>query len=62
MVVQQFHQLIGIDYHETFWHVVKPAIIHLILSLAISSHWCIRQLDVKNGFLHRHLIGEVYMK
>ncbi|GJU15827.1 ribonuclease H-like domain-containing protein [Tanacetum coccineum] len=45
-------QLEGIDVDETFSPVVKPGIIHTVLSLATSRHWPIHQLDVKNAFLH----------
>jgi len=36
--------------------------VRILLSLVVSLHWLIRQLDVKNAFLHSNLIKEVYMK
>lgn len=62
LVAQGFHQQAGINYHETFNPIVKPITISLLLSLAISIHWPIHPLDVKNAFLHGHLTEEVYMK
>ncbi|GJU50209.1 ribonuclease H-like domain-containing protein [Tanacetum coccineum] len=45
-------RLEGVDVDETFSLVVKPGTIRTVLSLAISQHWPVHQLDVKNAFLH----------
>ncbi|MUG03835.1 hypothetical protein ECC01_23070, partial [Bacillus tequilensis] len=49
------------DVTETFSSVVKSTIICLILSLAISKGWHIRQLDVNNVFLQGSLTEDVFM-
>ena len=59
-MLRGFTQQAGVDYGETFSPVVKPATIHVVLSLATSSSWPIHQLDVKNAFLHGHLAETVY--
>jgi hypothetical protein len=59
LVAKGFKQQYGIDYEETFSHVVKCATIHVVLSLAVSRGWSLRQLDVKNTFLHGVLEEEV---
>ena len=59
-VVRGFSQQHGIDYDETFSPSGKPATIRTVLSLVASRHWPIRQLDVKNAFLHGHLDETVY--
>ncbi|CAH9080063.1 unnamed protein product [Cuscuta epithymum] len=62
LVGQGFSQQAGVDFSETFSPVIKPTTVRVVLSLAISFGWVIRQLDVKNAFLHGHLTEEVYMR
>jgi hypothetical protein len=52
----------GIDYEDTFILVVKSSTIRLVLALSVSQGWHLRQLDIKNAFLHGVLEEEVYMK
>lgn len=56
LVAKGFNQQADVDYGETFSPVIKPVIIRTALTLAISNNWPIRQLDVKNAFLHGILI------
>jgi hypothetical protein len=59
-VLRGFTQRLGVDFSETFSPVVKPAIVHTVLSLALSRSWPIYQLDVKNAFLHSTQFKVVY--
>lgn len=60
-MARSFSQEYGVDYDETFSHVVRHTTVRLILSLAAFSGWTLHQLDVKNAFLHGTLNEEVYM-
>ena len=62
LVAKGFNQVDGIDFSETFSLVIKPASIRLVLTVAIVKGWNIRQLDVKNAFLHGSLSTLVYMQ
>lgn len=62
LVARGFHQREGLDYGETFSPVVKPVTIRLVLSLAVSQKWSVRQLDINNAFLQGTLTDDVYVK
>uniref|UniRef100_A0A2N9HBT2 Integrase catalytic domain-containing protein n=1 Tax=Fagus sylvatica TaxID=28930 RepID=A0A2N9HBT2_FAGSY len=59
LVAKGFHQQYGVDYAKTFSPVVKPPTVRLVISLAISLNWPLRQLDVRNAFLHGTLQEEM---
>ena len=61
LVAKGFHQQAGVNFHETFSPMIKPTIVRLVLAIALSCQWELRQLDVSNAFLHGYLKEEVYM-
>jgi len=61
LVAKGYHQQLGVDFHETYNPVVKPATIRLVLSITVCNNWTVLRLDVQNAFLHGNLTEMVYM-
>lgn len=56
-----YNRVEGLDNYETFSLVVKPTTVRLVLFLAISSGWPLKQLDVQNAFFHGNLDENVFL-
>jgi histone deacetylase 1/2 len=61
LVAKGFLQTPGFDFTETFSLVIKPVTIRIILTLVVTYHWSVQQIDINNAFLNVVLQEEVYM-
>lgn len=61
LVAKVFLQTPGIDFFEIFNPVIKPSTIRVVFTLAMSSGWDIKQIDINNAFLNAELNEIVYM-
>jgi len=62
LVAKGYTQLYGLDFNDTFSPVVRASTVRIVLSITVSRGWNMRQLDVKNAFLHGLLQEQVYME
>lgn len=61
-MAKDYEQEEGINFLETYSPVVRTGTVRMVLHLAVTENWKIKQLDVKNTFLHGDLKETVYMQ
>ena len=57
-----YARIYGVDYSDTFSHVVKMTYVQFFISLAATYNWDLHPFDIKNVFLHDDFQEEVYME
>ncbi|GKC69497.1 ribonuclease H-like domain-containing protein [Tanacetum coccineum] len=60
-VVGGYNQKEGIDFDETFSHMVEIITVRCVINLAVQNNWTLYQLDINNAFLYGELYETVYM-
>ena len=61
-MAKEFTQQYGVDYLETYSHVVKLVFLLILLAIAIFYYYEIHQGDIKTGYLLGHLTEVIYME
>jgi Reverse transcriptase (RNA-dependent DNA polymerase) len=61
LVAKRCHQKEGINYFKIFSPVVRPTTIRVVLTLAFTHGWPVKQLDVHDVFLHGDFHETMYM-
>lgn len=61
LVAKVYDQIEKMEYNETFSFVVKQVTIGVVLTLALTKNWMVRQLDVNNEFLNGELDKKIYV-
>lgn len=56
-----FFKWLDSNFNETFIPVVKPTTLRVILSVALSRGWTVKQLDINSAFLNGDLKEEVFI-
>jgi hypothetical protein len=59
LAAQGYSQKEGIDYEETFAHVVRLEAIRILLAFSLDKRFKLYQIDMKSAFLNGFLDEEV---
>ena len=64
LVVQEFSQVPGIDYFDTYASIAQLSSVHTILTIAAAENIEIYQIDIKRVYLNGKLTNDkiIYMK
>ena len=61
LVAKGFLQRPCLDFGETFSPIIKASTVRVVLKIAVSYGWDVKQLDINNSFLNGALEEDVYM-
>jgi hypothetical protein len=60
-VAHDYRQIEGVDYEEKYAPVVRSDTFRILLSIAVTLNWKIRQFDVKLAFLNEMMNRMIYI-
>jgi Reverse transcriptase (RNA-dependent DNA polymerase) len=62
LVAQDFTQIPGVDYEETYSPIVNAITLRFLISLTITENLQMRLMDVVTAYLYGSLDNDIYMK
>jgi hypothetical protein len=62
LVTQDFSQVKGLDFEETFAHVTHLEVIKILLIFVAFKGFKLRQMDIKSDFLYDVIQEEIYIR
>ena len=62
LITKGYSQMYNMNYQDTFSPDVKLTSVRILIFLAVTCHWPLQQLNIKNAFLNTILDEEVYIE
>ncbi|CAM9734783.1 unnamed protein product, partial [Discosporangium mesarthrocarpum] len=62
LVAKGFRQIEGVDFHNTFAPTPSPAVLRMIMALAVYEDWELLRRDVRQAFIQVEVKENIYIR